>query len=60
MPGKLEVTLIKSVIGRPEKHRKVVKSLGLGKLHSVAIHDDRPEIRGMIATVSHLVSVTEK
>jgi large subunit ribosomal protein L30 len=60
MTGILVVKQIKSVIGRPERHRKVIRSLGLKKLHQVKEHLDTPTIRGMINTVSHLVIVEEK
>ena len=60
MSGILTVKLIKSVIGRPEKHRKVVRSLGLTKLNQAKEHADTPSIRGMINAVSHLVKAEEK
>jgi large subunit ribosomal protein L30 len=51
----IDVTLVRSTIGKPEKHRRVVRSLGLRKLHQTVRHDDNPRIRGMIEKVSHLV-----
>lgn len=60
MSGILTVKLIKSMIGRPEKHRKVLKSLGLTKINQAKEHADTPSIRGMINTVSHLVKAEEK
>lgn len=59
MAAKLKVTLVKSMIGRPEKHRKVLRGLGLRKLNKSVVLIDTPEIRGMIAHVSHLV-ITEE
>ncbi|MCP4371674.1 MAG: 50S ribosomal protein L30 [Deltaproteobacteria bacterium] len=60
MAGKLKITLVKSMIGRPEKHRKVLRGMGLRKLNrSVELKDTLP-IRGMVNTVSHLVKVEEK
>ncbi len=61
MAGNIKVTLTKSPIGRPEKHRKVVVGLGLTKLNSSVVRQDTPEIRGMINKVIHLVTfeVTE-
>ena len=61
MSGNIKVTLTRSPIGRPEKHRKVVAGLGLTKLNSSVIRQDTPEIRGMINKVIHLVTfeVTE-
>lgn len=60
MSGILTVKLIKSMIGRPEKHRKVLRSLGLTKINQAKDHANTPTIRGMINTVSHLVKAEEK
>lgn len=57
--AKLKVTLVKSVIGRSETQRATVKALGLGKLNSFAVHENTPQIAGMIQKVSHLVKVEE-
>ncbi|NLW25473.1 MAG: 50S ribosomal protein L30 [Clostridia bacterium] len=59
MSKKIKVTLVKSVIGRPERQRKVIQTLGLRKLNSSVIHEDTPAIRGMVNAVSHLVEVKE-
>ncbi len=59
MAGMLKVTLIKSMIGRPEKHRKVLRGMGLTKLNRTVSLKDTPSIRGMVNTVSHLVMVEE-
>ena len=56
----LKVTLTRSIIGRPEKQRKVVQALGLKKMHQTVEHKDNEAIRGMINKVSHLVTVEEK
>jgi len=56
---KLKVELIRSVIGRHYMQKRTVKALGLRKLHSVVIHSDNPQIRGMINKVRHLVKVEE-
>lgn len=56
---KLKITLVKSYIGRPQKHRQVLRGMGLGKLNSTVVLQDTPEIRGMISKVSHLVSMEE-
>ncbi|MDK4164743.1 50S ribosomal protein L30 [Staphylococcus pseudintermedius] len=58
--AKLQLTLTKSVIGRPETQRKTVKALGLGKVNSSVTVEDNAAIRGQINKVSHLVSVEEK
>ncbi|WP_379136897.1 50S ribosomal protein L30 [Paenibacillus sp. sgz500958] len=57
--AKLQITLVRSVIGRPETQRVTVKTLGLRKINSTVVHNDSPAIRGMINQVSHLVAVTE-
>jgi len=55
--AQLKITLIKSPIGRPERHRRILKSLGLTKLNKTVLKEDVPEIRGMIKKVSHLLRV---
>lgn len=57
MAQTIKVTLKKSGIGRPEYFSKVLKGLGLTKLHKTVVLQDTPEIRGMINKVSHMVSV---
>ena len=59
MAGKLNITLVKSMIGRPEKHRKVLRGMGLTKLNKTVQLEDTPAIRGMIAKVTHLVKAEE-
>lgn len=54
------VQQVRSSIGSKPKHRGTLKALGLGRIGKRRVHSDRPEIRGMIAKVSHLVSVEEK
>ena len=56
---KLKVTLTRSVLGRPENQRKVVKALGLRKTNHTVEHVDTPIIRGMLNAVSHLLTVEE-
>jgi len=53
------VTQIRSSIDRPKDQKATVRRLGLHRLHDSVLKDDRPEIRGMIAKVSHLVRVEE-
>jgi len=55
----IKVQWKKSVIGRPEDQRKTIQGLGFRRLHQIRILPDRPEIRGMIQRVSHLVQVLE-
>jgi large subunit ribosomal protein L30 len=59
MSGALKITLKKSIIGRPEKHRKTVRSLGLRKLNTTVVLKDTPSVRGMVNQVSHLLEVKE-
>jgi large subunit ribosomal protein L30 len=60
MASKLMITLVKSMIGRPEKHRRVLRGMGLTKLNRTVLLEDTPAIRGMVETVSHLVKAEEK
>jgi len=53
----LRITLVRSLIGYPQRQRETAKGLGLRKISSQVVRPDRPEIRGMIAKVSHLVKV---
>jgi large subunit ribosomal protein L30 len=57
--GYVTLKLIRSGIGRPPKHRAVLKGMGLTKLHKVVVLKDTPETWGMIKKVSHLVEVIE-
>lgn len=59
MSEKLTITLIKSPIGKPEKHRVVLQGLGLTKLNKSVILNNTPEVKGMISKVSHMLKVTE-
>jgi large subunit ribosomal protein L30 len=54
---KIKITLVKSAIARPGKHKAVVAGLGLRKLNGSVIRLDTPEIRGMVNKISHLVKV---
>ncbi|NTW05466.1 MAG: 50S ribosomal protein L30 [Peptococcaceae bacterium] len=57
--SKVKVTLIKSLIGRPEEQRATARALGLGKSNSSVIKEENPAITGMIKKIAHLVSVEE-
>jgi len=59
MAAQLKVTQIKSLIGSKPKHRGTIRALGLGRIGRSHVLPDRPEIRGMIARVPHLVTVEE-
>lgn len=60
MANKLEITLTRSLIGRPEDQRVTVNTLGLRRMHQTVTHEDNPAIRGMITKVAHLVTVKEQ
>jgi large subunit ribosomal protein L30 len=57
--ARLKVTQIKSEIGSKRNHRETLRTLGLHRIRDVVVKEDRPEIRGMIHTVSHLVTFEE-
>ena len=59
MTEKLKITLVKSMVGRPEKHRKVLRGMGLTKMNKTVELVDTPEIRGMVNKVSHMVKTEE-
>ena len=58
--GILRITQVRSVIGSKEDQRRTVRALGLRRIRHTVTQPDRPEIRGMIAKVSHLVEVAEE
>ena len=57
--GRLKVTQIKSEIGGQRNQRETLRSLGLKRISDVVVKEDRPEIRGMVRAVAHLVTVEE-
>jgi large subunit ribosomal protein L30 len=57
--ARLKVTQVRSVIGTKQNQRDTLRSLGLKRVNDVVVKEDRPEIRGMVATVPHLVQVEE-
>jgi large subunit ribosomal protein L30 len=57
--ARLKVTQTRSPIGRKANQRETLRSLGLKRINDVVVKEDRPEIRGMIFTVTHLVKVEE-
>ena len=59
MAGKLKITLVKSPIGAVPKQKATVVALGLNKMHKTAEMPDNGAVRGMIASVRHLVKVEE-
>jgi large subunit ribosomal protein L30 len=57
--ARLKITQTRSGIGNKENQRQTLRSLGLKRVHDVVVKEDRPEIRGMVKTVTHLVAVEE-
>jgi len=53
----IQITWTKSCIGRPGIQSRIVRSLGLRRLHHSVVHEDTPTIRGMVNKVAHLVKV---
>jgi len=57
--ARLKVEQTKSTIGRKANQRNTLRSLGLKRIGDVVVKEDRPEVRGMVHTVRHLVTVEE-
>jgi len=57
--AKLKITQVRSTIGRVPKHRRTIEALGLGRIRKTVIHEDCPQIRGMIRSVDFLLKVEE-
>jgi len=57
--ARLKVTQVRSAIGAKRKQRETLRTLGLKRINDAVVKEDRPEIRGMITTVTHLVRVEE-
>ncbi|MDN5346965.1 MAG: large subunit ribosomal protein [Clostridia bacterium] len=53
----LKITLVKSLIGRPETERRTARALGLKRLNSEVYHPDTPAVRGQIKKLAHLLKV---
>jgi len=57
--ARLKVTQVKGKIGGLRNQRETLRTLGLKRIGDVVVKEDRPEIRGMVRTVRHLVVVEE-
>ena len=57
--AQIKVTQVKSGIGGKDNQRQTLRSLGLKRINDTVVKEDRPEIRGMVNTVTHLVTVEE-
>ena len=56
---KLAIRQRRSAIGRSRKQKLTIRALGIRRLHHVVVHEDTPQIRGMLAKVAHLLEVVE-
>jgi large subunit ribosomal protein L30 len=59
MAGTIKIKLVRSPICTPQKHKNVVKGLGLRKLNQVVERPDSPVFRGMVKKVPHLLSIVD-
>ncbi|PKQ32933.1 MAG: 50S ribosomal protein L30 [Actinobacteria bacterium HGW-Actinobacteria-2] len=57
--ARLKVTQVRSGIGGKQNQRETLRSLGLKRIGDVVVKEDRPEIRGMVNAIPHLVAVEE-
>jgi large subunit ribosomal protein L30 len=57
---KVHVTLVKSIIDRPERQKNTVRALGLKRINHTVVPDESPQVKGMIDKVIHLVKVDYK
>ncbi|MEN0045740.1 MAG: 50S ribosomal protein L30 [Bacteroidota bacterium] len=57
--GKIKVTQVKSTIDRSKKQKDTMKALGLKKINQSVVHEESPQLLGMVAKVNHLVKVEE-
>jgi large subunit ribosomal protein L30 len=57
--SKIKVTQIRSIIDRPKDQKRTIEALGLGRPNYWKVHNDTPQIRGMVRKVDHLVKVEE-
>jgi large subunit ribosomal protein L30 len=57
--GSLKITLVKSPIGRLQRHKDTVRALGLRKIRQTVIRPDNAQMRGMVFSIQHLIEVEE-
>ncbi len=60
MPGTIKIKLIRSTICTPDKHKVIVRALGLKKLNRMVERPDTPAFRGMVAKVPHLLEIVKE
>ncbi len=59
MKGKIKISLVKSLIGKKNVHRKILENIKLTKLNSAIYLDRTPAVDGMIKKISHLIKIEE-
>lgn len=59
MAKSLKITQVRSATSRGAKQRGTIRALGLRRLGQTVVHEDKPEIRGMVRAVEHLIEVEE-
>lgn len=57
--GTIKIQWVQSAIQAPDKHKKIVRGLGLRKLNQVVVKPDNAGIRGMVAKIPHLVKIVD-
>ena len=57
---KLAITQRRSAIGRSRRQQETIRALGIRRMHQQVIHEDSPQMRGMVRKVSHLLEVEER
>ncbi|HUT63400.1 MAG TPA: 50S ribosomal protein L30 [Anaerolineae bacterium] len=57
---KLRIQQVRSAIGRKQDQKNTLAALGIRKMGQVVVHDDTPQIRGMIKKITHLLTVTQE
>ena len=55
----IKITQVKSAINRPERQKRTLKALGLGKLHRTVEHEATPQIKGIVYKVQHMLRIEE-
>lgn len=56
---KLKIKQVRSAINRLERQKRTIRALGIRRMEQTVVHEDTPQIRGMIRKVAHLVEVEE-
>ncbi len=59
MSHKIKIRQVRSAIGRHISQKRTVRALGIHRMHQTVIHEDTPQIRGMITKVRHLLEIEE-